>query len=553
MSYRLLPILRKHQLISASQEAELQMLIRDGSSEIATILEHGYFDSQCLAERLSEIFGIPLVNPEDFEYPEVCRRLGLRSLISTYRALPLVLDSHTLTLAISDPTNHQAEDEFQFATNYQIKTVLASYTALTTAIKKLYGEHLDDEAGAAKDIISEELSGIVSKSEEAGSEPESLSNSHEPLARYIHQVLLEAVRKNASDIHFEPYENSYRIRLRLDGILHESQPPPPELSKRLASRIKVLSHLDISERRLPQDGRMKLRLNNHISVDLRVSTLPTLWGEKIVLRLLDRRTVNLDVDALGFTPEQADLYRKVLSYPQGMILITGPTGSGKTVSLYTGLQLLNLPKRNISTAEDPVEINLPGINQVQINNRIRFGFAEALRAFLRQDPDVVMIGEVRDLETAEIAVKASQTGHLVMSTLHTNSAAESISRLQNMGVKHYELASSLSLIIAQRLARKLCPTCKQQDQHSASGMGYKPNPDGCDQCNSGYSGRVGIFEVMEVTPELKQAITKGASVSELESISRKQGMLSLEQSGAMKLKQGITSHAELQRVLRLSL
>ncbi|MEF1216917.1 ATPase, T2SS/T4P/T4SS family, partial [Photobacterium damselae] len=373
------------------------------------------------------------------------------------------------------------------------------------------------------------------------------------------QVLLDAVRKKASDIHFEPYETSYRIRFRCDGILHQHATPPAHLSRRLSTRLKVMSRLNIAERRQPQDGRIKLKLTANLAVDLRVSTLPTLWGEKVVLRILDSSSANLDIDILGYNQQQKAAYLNALQQPQGMILMTGPTGSGKTVSLYTGLSILNTEERNISTAEDPVEINLPGINQVHINNQAGLGFAEALRSFLRQDPDVVMVGEIRDLETASIAVKAAQTGHLVLSTLHTNSAAETITRLTNMGIEDFNLASSLTLFIAQRLGRRLCPHCKQVDEIDgfmqdklripAGTTLYKANSEGCDDCNKGYLGRVGIYEVMPFSRRLAQALVDGATTLELENIAVEEGMLTLQQSGIEKLCLGITSLKELQRVL----
>ncbi|WP_256934067.1 type IV-A pilus assembly ATPase PilB, partial [Vibrio parahaemolyticus] len=409
-----------------------------------------------------------------------------------------------------------------------------------------------------KEINQEELASLVDVGADEIDNIEDLSQDESPVSRYINQILLDAVRKGASDIHFEPYEKMYRVRLRCDGILIETQQPPNHLSRRLSARIKILSKLDIAERRLPQDGRIKLKLNQDTAIDMRVSTLPTLFGEKIVLRLLDSSSASLDIDKLGYSEQQKQLYLEALRRPQGMILMTGPTGSGKTVSLYTGLNILNKPEINISTAEDPVEINLSGINQVQVQPKIGFGFAEALRSFLRQDPDVVMVGEIRDLDTAEIAIKASQTGHLVLSTLHTNSAAETIIRLSNMGVESFNLASSLSLIIAQRLARKLCPYCKQPQEHTVQlqHLGiqttdniFRANPDGCNECTHGYSGRTGIYEVMRFDESLSEALIKGASVHELEKLAIANGMSTLQMSGIEKLKQGITSFSELQRVL----
>lgn len=370
------------------------------------------------------------------------------------------------------------------------------------------------------------------------------------------------MRKGASDIHFEPYEKTYRIRLRCDGILHQHATPPANLSRRLSTRLKVMSKLNIAERRQPQDGRIKLKISPTLAIDLRVSTLPTLWGEKVVLRILDSSSANLDIDILGYNAQQKAAYLSALSQPQGMILMTGPTGSGKTVSLYTGLKILNTDERNISTAEDPVEINLPGINQVQINTAVGLGFAEALRSFLRQDPDVVMVGEIRDIETGNIAVKAAQTGHLVLSTLHTNSAAETITRLTNMGIEDFNLASSLSLIIAQRLGRRLCKHCKRVDELDdfvreklnipAFQVIYKASERGCDECNKGYLGRVGIYEVMPFSRELAQALMAGATTLELETIACQQGMMTLQQAGVEKLCEGVTSLSELQRVLHFA-
>ncbi|GBK99026.1 type IV pilus assembly protein PilB [Vibrio harveyi] len=472
--------------------------------------------------------------------------------------MPLNRTSSTLILAVADPTNLQAEDDFRFATGLQVELVLADFKELTAAIRRLYGRALGQEKSGLKEINQDELAGLVDIGEDEIENIEDLSQDESPVSRYINQILLDAVRKGASDIHFEPYENMYRVRLRCDGILIEIQQPPSHLSRRLSARIKILSKLDIAERRLPQDGRIKLKLNQDTAIDMRVSTLPTLFGEKIVLRLLDSSSAALDINKLGYSDHQKQLYLEALRRPQGMILMTGPTGSGKTVSLYTGLSILNKTEINISTAEDPVEINLPGINQVQVQPKIGFGFAEALRSFLRQDPDVVMVGEIRDLDTAEIAIKASQTGHLVLSTLHTNSAAETVIRLSNMGVESFNLASSLSLIIAQRLARKLCPHCRlpQEPNSQLQHIGitstediFQANPDGCNECTQGYSGRTGIYEVMKFDESLSNALIKGASVHELEKLAIANGMQTLQMSGIEKLKQGVTSFSELQRVL----
>ncbi|MCZ0740648.1 type IV-A pilus assembly ATPase PilB [Vibrio diabolicus] len=552
-------VLRQKGLLTFSQEeALIEQVKASGISMPEALLSSGFFTSSELVEHLSSLFGLNQPELSQYEYASLCQQLGLRELITRHNALPLHRTASTLLLAVADPTNQQAEDDFRFATGLQIELVLADFRQLSAAIRRLYGRSLSHEKSGLKEINQEELANLVDVGADEIDNIEDLSQDESPVSRYINQILLDAVRKGASDIHFEPYEKMYRVRLRCDGILIETQQPPSHLSRRLSARIKILSKLDIAERRLPQDGRIKLKLNQDTAIDMRVSTLPTLFGEKIVLRLLDSSSASLDIDKLGYSEQQKQLYLDALRRPQGMILMTGPTGSGKTVSLYTGLSILNKPEINISTAEDPVEINLSGINQVQVQPKIGFGFAEALRSFLRQDPDVVMVGEIRDLDTAEIAIKASQTGHLVLSTLHTNSAAETVIRLSNMGVESFNLASSLSLIIAQRLARKLCSHCKQsqeltvQLQHlgiQTSDNIFKANPDGCNECTHGYSGRTGIYEVMRFDEFLSEALIKGASVHELEKLAIANGMSTLQMSGIEKLKQGITSFSELQRVL----
>ncbi|WP_281516462.1 type IV-A pilus assembly ATPase PilB [Vibrio parahaemolyticus] len=552
-------VLRQKGLLTFSQEESLiEQVKASGISMPEALLSSGLFTSSELAEHLSSLFGLNQPELSQYEYASLCQQLGLRELITRHNALPLHRTPSTLLLAVADPTNQQAEDDFRFATGLQVELVLADFRELSTAIRRLYGRSLSHEKSGLKEINQEELASLVDVGADEIDNIEDLSQDESPVSRYINQILLDAVRKGASDIHFEPYEKMYRVRLRCDGILIETQQPPNHLSRRLSARIKILSKLDIAERRLPQDGRIKLKLNKDTAIDMRVSTLPTLFGEKIVLRLLDSSSASLDIDKLGYSEQQKQLYLEALRRPQGMILMTGPTGSGKTVSLYTGLNILNKPEINISTAEDPVEINLSGINQVQVQPKIGFGFAEALRSFLRQDPDVVMVGEIRDLDTAEIAIKASQTGHLVLSTLHTNSAAETIIRLSNMGVESFNLASSLSLIIAQRLARKLCPYCKQPQEHTVQlqHLGiqttdniFRANPDGCNECTHGYSGRTGIYEVMRFDESLSEALIKGASVHELEKLAIANGLSTLQMSGIEKLKQGITSFSELQRVL----
>ena len=501
-----------------------------------------------------------VINVAQYDYATCCQKLGLRDLITQHQALPIHYDHCLIRLAVSDPSIAQIEDDFRFITNKQIELVLADEGQLQAAIRRLYGKGLSDsQPSQNKEITQDELASLVDISNDEMVFTEDLSQDDAPVTRFINQILLEAVRKGVSDIHFEPYEETYRVRFRCDGILVENSSPSSHLSRRLSARLKIMAKLDIAERRLPQDGRIKLKLNSEVSIDMRVSSLPTLWGEKIVLRLLDSSAASLDIDKLGYSDAQKELYLTALKRPQGMILMTGPTGSGKTVSLYSGLNILNTTEKNISTAEDPVEINLNGINQVQVNPKIGFTFAYALRSFLRQDPDIVMVGEIRDLETAEITVKAAQTGHLVLSTLHTNSAAETVVRLGNMGIENFNLASSLTLIIAQRLARRLCPHCKAIDPLTPEireeygidllGTVFQAHTEGCNECTHGYSGRIGIYEVMPFTRELSIAILKGATVRQIEQLAIKQGMDNLATSGIKRLEDGTTSLQELTRVL----
>lgn len=552
-------VLRQANLLNLAQEqVVMEHLQASGGSTPEALITHGLFSADSLAEQTAHLFGLPLISLTDYDYEPLCEQLGLRELITQHRVIPIAKSASTLTLASADPTNLHAEDDFRFATGLQIDSVVANYRTLESAIRRLYGKAITNGDSNRKEITQDELAHLVEVSDDEVSTVEDLSQDDSPVSRFINQILVDAVRKGASDIHFEPYEEYYRVRLRCDGILIETQQPAAHLSRRLSARLKIIAKLDIAERRLPQDGRIKLKLNQEIAIDMRVSTLPTLWGEKIVLRLLDSSAANLDIDTLGYSEQQKLLYLDALKRPQGMILMTGPTGSGKTVSLYTGLHILNTSERNISTAEDPVEINLCGVNQVQVQPKIGFGFAEALRSFLRQDPDIVMVGEIRDIETAEIAIKASQTGHLVLSTLHTNSAAETVTRLAHMGIEPFNLASSLSLIIAQRLARRLCPHCKIRDddqtiyhRHAidANHTFFKANPNGCNECNQGYAGRVGIYEVMPFTDKLKASLISRPNAIEIETLAKQEGMQTLRDSGLEKLLLGITSYQELQRVL----
>ncbi|OCH09015.1 type IV-A pilus assembly ATPase PilB [Aliivibrio fischeri] len=560
MHTNLASILRQAELISATQESSIIESVQAETHTVpSALLAQGIFTPDELVSHLAQIFGLEVINVTQFDYAATCQKLGLRDLITRYQALPVNHDSCTIRLAVADPSIAQIEDDFRFTSGKQIELVLADQGQIQAAIRRVYGAGLSANDNQHKEITQDELASLVDVSLDEISATEDLSQDDAPVTRFINQILLEAVRKGVSDIHFEPYEDNYRVRFRCDGILVENNRPSAHLSRRLSARLKIMAKLDIAERRLPQDGRIKLKLNSTTSIDMRVSSLPTLWGEKIVLRLLDSSAANLNIDKLGYSDQQKALYLEALKRPQGMILMTGPTGSGKTVSLYSGLNILNTTEQNISTAEDPVEINLNGINQVQVNPKIGLTFAHALRSFLRQDPDIVMVGEIRDLETAEIAVKAAQTGHLVLSTLHTNSAAETVVRLGNMGIENFNLASSLSLIIAQRLARRLCNLCKQEDHLSdelreeyniaPSAIIYQANKEGCNECTHGYSGRIGIYEVMPFTRELSVAILKGATVRQIEQIAIQQGMDNLKTSGIKRLEDGTTSLQELNRVL----
>ncbi|KXI23280.1 type IV-A pilus assembly ATPase PilB [Photobacterium sanguinicancri] len=559
MQTPLTSVLHQADLLNLMQQQEVSSFAHaEGISIPSALVDLNILTSDDLARQLESIFSIALTDIHQYDYQGCCENLRQRETILRHRVIPLKLTETTLFLGTSDPTNVAAQDEFRFATGKQIEPLLLNNKQLESAIRRIYGSNVG-ETSHQRGISEDDLDQLVDLSEGEIEQENDLSQDTAPVTRYINQVLLDAVRKKASDIHFEPYEKFFRIRFRCDGLLHQYSTPAAHLSRRLSTRLKVMSKLNIAERRQPQDGRIKLKLSPTVTVDLRVSTLPTMWGEKVVLRILDSTSASLNIDILGYNQQQKAAYLAALQQPQGMILMTGPTGSGKTVSLYTGLKILNTDERNISTAEDPVEINLPGINQVHINNRAGLGFADALRSFLRQDPDVVMVGEIRDIETAAIAVKAAQTGHLVLSTLHTNSAAETLTRLTNMGVEDFNLASSLSLIIAQRLARRLCSNCKQPHPLTAihrerlsipvDAELFQANEQGCDDCNKGYVGRVGIYEVMTFSRELAEALMAKATTLQLEAIACQQGMQTLNQAGIEKLCQGTTSLTELQRVL----
>lgn len=534
---------------------------KNGIPLITFLVQNQLADAKALAQSAASEFGVPVLDLASMPLDNLPEKAIDEKLIRKHSVLPLYKRGNRLFVAMSDPTNISALDEIKFATGLSVEAVLVEDNKLRDAIEK----HLSTLDQPLGDIDDGDLADIDIEAVDEDSQDNTSTTPEQddaPIVKYINKMLLDAIRTGASDIHFEPYEKTYRVRYRTDGILHEVSKPSIKLAPRLAARLKVMAQLDISERRIPQDGRIKMKLSKTKAIDFRVNTLPTLWGEKIVLRILDPSSAKLGIDALGYEEDQKELYLKALAQPQGMILVTGPTGSGKTVSLYTGLNILNTPERNISTAEDPVEINLEGINQVNVNPKVGLDFSAALRSFLRQDPDVVMVGEIRDLDTASIAIKAAQTGHLVLSTLHTNSAPETLTRLRNMGVPSFNIATSVSLIIAQRLARRLC-SCKQPhdvpkevlleegftEEQIATGFTlYKPV--GCDKCKGGYKGRVGVYEVVRITPKMAQLIMSDATSIELAQAAQEEGFNNLRQSALLKAIQGVTSLEEVNRVTK---
>ena len=531
---------------------------------VSCVVDQGLADSLVIAKAASEEFGSPLFDLEAMNIEAIPIGLVDGKLVRKHHTLPLFKRGNRLFIAVSDPTNLKAIDEIKFHTGLSVEAVLVDDKLLTGGINRLLDseeEKYGNSLGGLDDAGLEDLD-IEGADNNADDGDPGAEADETPIVRFVNKVLIDAIKTGASDIHFEPYEKSYRVRFRTDGILHTVTSPPMNLGGRLAARLKVMSQMDISERRIPQDGRIKMRLSKKRAIDFRVNTLPTLFGEKIVLRILDPTSAQMGIDALGYEPEQKEMFMQALNQPQGMILVTGPTGSGKTVSLYTGLNILNTPERNISTAEDPVEINLEGINQVHVNAKVGLNFSEALRSFLRQDPDIIMVGEIRDLETAEISIKAAQTGHMVMSTLHTNSAAETITRLLNMGVPAFNLATSLNLIIAQRLARKLCSNCAEPADIPHDILlkeGFKEDsladvnimkPVGCDKCNNGYKGRVGIYEVVRLTPELSRIIMEEGNSIAIDQQARAEGFNDLRQSALSKAAQGLTSLEEVNRVTK---
>jgi type IV pilus assembly protein PilB len=540
--------------LAASRERRVQT--------VSYIVEHGLADAREVAIAASHEFGAPLLDLDAIQYDLEVVRLVNDKILRKHRVLPLVKRGKRLFVAISDPTNLHALDEVKFAAGYSVEAIVVEENKLevqlTRALDQVDSTMPDLGTGEFELDSLEVTAGDADPNRDAG---EGADVEDAPIVRFINKVMLDAIKRGASDIHFEPYERSYRIRFRLDGVLKEIAAPPVQLAIKLAARLKVMSRLDIAERRVPQDGRIKMKISKNRAIDFRVSTCPTLFGEKIVMRILDPSSAMLGIDSLGYEVFQKELYMEALSRPHGMILVTGPTGSGKTVSLYTGLNILNTEDSNISTAEDPVEIMLSGVNQVNINPKVGLTFAGALRAFLRQDPDIIMVGEIRDIETAEIALKAAQTGHLVLSTLHTNDAPKTLTRLVDMGVKPYAIATSVSLIIAQRLARKLCNNCKQplsipEEALRKEGFSHEEianglqvfGPVGCMQCTDGYKGRTGIYEVMGVSEEIGRIIMEGGNAMQIKQQAAREGVWSLRESGLKKIKDGLTSLEEINRV-----
>jgi type IV pilus assembly protein PilB len=511
-----------------------------------------------IAWLIAREFGDPLLDLDSLDQEQIPKDIVDEKIVRQFGALPIFKRGNRLFIAMSDPTRVDAIDAIRFGSKLSIETIVVEDDKLSRLIERTFDSGGGDFSGFDGDM--DDIDVATESTKDDGNEASS-SVDEAPIVKFVNKLLVDAIRMGASDLHFEPYEKSYRVRYRIDGVMREAARPPVQLATKLAARLKVMSQMDISERRVPQDGRIKLKISKTKAIDFRVNSLPTLFGEKIVLRILDPSSAMLGIDALGYDPDQKKLFMDALDKPQGMLLITGPTGSGKTVSLYTGLNILNTIENNISTAEDPVEINLEGINQVNVNPKVGLHFSTALKSFLRQDPDIIMVGEIRDLETAEIAVKAAQTGHMVMSTLHTNSAPETLTRLRNMGIPSFNIATSVNLVIAQRLARRLCSNCKKPSDippQSLKEMGFTDadlqtgftvyQPVGCSECRDGYKGRVGIYEVMKVTPAIARIIMEDGNAIEIADASKQAGFNNLRRSGLIKVMNGLTSLQEINRV-----
>lgn len=552
-------LVQNNMLLQQDADAILRQSQASHISFVEQLIQSKKMTAQDVAMFASKTFGYPLLDMSAIDLDQLPKGVVDDELIASRRLLPLLKRGNKLYVGTSDPTQTSAYHAITFKTGMTVEIVVVEDDKLG----KMLGKYSEDATAAIKALENEDFGDLEFADPDAptdtGPQPDV---DDAPVVKFIHKVLLDAINGGASDIHFEPYEKFYRIRYRVDGVLKEISQPPLVLKEKIASRIKVISKLDISEKRVPQDGRMKLVISKARAIDFRVSTLPTLYGEKIVMRILDSSAANLDIEQLGFEPEQKRLLLDAIARPYGMVLVTGPTGSGKTVSLYTCLNLLNKPDINIATAEDPVEINLPGINQVNVNERAGLTFASALKAFLRQDPDVIMVGEIRDFETADIAIKAAQTGHMVFSTLHTNNAPATLTRMLNMGVAPFNIASSVLLIMAQRLARRLCAHCKKPAEIPEEALlraGFKQEeldgswkpyaPVGCEECrNTGYRGRTGIYEVMPITDAMTRLIMQNGTAIDIADLARKEGMVDLRHAGLLKVKAGLTSLTEIEAV-----
>lgn len=525
---------------------------------ISYLVSNNILSGKVIASLASVEFGVPFFDLDAIDIQSLPTSLVSEKLIRQHHALPLFKRGNRLFVAVSDPTNFLALDEIKFHTRLNTETILVEEDKLSKTLEVA----LDAADSSMSDLLDEDLDNLdISGGDEAPTDNESESDIDDaPIVRFVNKILLDSIKKGVSDIHLEPYEKTFRIRFRGDGILYEAASPPANIANRLISRIKVMSKMDIAERRVPQDGRIKMKLSKNRAIDFRVNTCPTLFGEKVVLRILDPTSAQIGIEKLGFEPDQQKLFLDAIHRPYGMVLVTGPTGSGKTVSLYTGLNILNKVERNISTAEDPVEITVEGINQVNMNVKAGLTFAEALKAFLRQDPDIIMVGEIRDLETASIAVKAAQTGHLVLSTLHTNDAPQTINRLVQMGIEPFNIVSAVNLIMAQRLGRRLCEHCKKEadfPEKTYLDAGFEKEelntlkvytPVGCELCNDGYKGRVGIYQVMPISEKMRALILSGGNAMEMADLSKSEGINDLRASGLEKIRQGITSLEEIDRI-----
>ncbi|KRG35706.1 type IV-A pilus assembly ATPase PilB [Psychrobacter sp. P11G3] len=553
------------QLISDGVVSEANMKTAQTESQqqqiglVPYLVDNKLADAYLLAQMLSQAFGDPLFDLDALNVDVIPKDLVDEKIVRKFNALPLFKRGQRLFVAMSDPTRVDAIDAIAFNSRLSIETIVVEENKLKKRIESAYADTMQ----SFDSFSNSDLNVDFDDGQEEENETKLDDGIDEaPVVKFVNKMLVDAIRMGASDLHFEPYEKSFRVRFRVDGVMQKMANPPVQLANKIAARLKVMSQMDISERRVPQDGRIKLKISKNKAIDFRVNSLPTLFGEKLVLRILDPSSAMLGIDALGYEPDQQEMFLEALHKPQGMLLITGPTGSGKTVSLYTGINILNTGATNISTAEDPVEINLEGINQVNVNAKVGLTFANALKSFLRQDPDIVMVGEIRDLETAEIAIKAAQTGHMVLSTLHTNSAPETLTRLRNMGVASFNIATSVNLVIAQRLARRLCKNCKKPiniPRQSLLEIGFTDTdldntdnviyePVGCNECREGYKGRVGIYEVMKVSPDISRIIMEDGNAIDIKDAAIKNGFRDLRRSGILKVLQGVTSIQEMMRV-----